>query len=694
MRLDPRARAEIVGKHRADAGGSGMQPQLIEWDHNWDEVQAPLAVLADPVARQYIAGTGWHCYGGQVQAQSVVHDAHPEKDTWFTECSGGQWAPGWPESPPWVVRNPNNGATRHARGVLMNLALDEERLVCTWAAARIAAASHDDSRTGAVTRNLEYYAPAHASRFRAAWRVVRVESTAEVDNLQSVAFRNDDDGSIVLIVCNSVLPPRLSRCYQPAAPSTTRCHARAWSRWCGDREQPTSGPDAARSRWPVACAVRGHGARGGAHGDSPSPPFPLVDEIAARRPAAVAAVAIPDVDIKVVSRQFADHHTAMTTALSTSLLPARRDGAGGRATSAASRRAAGSRTCRASPTASRASVRAWCPTPTTRPPTAAGAVVADADRHRPGHAALPRRHPGPGRRRRGRADPLLGQLRRRRRAHQGRHRRLPDRRMRSEIKDILIRTGIQPGEGLYFDNESQRARHVAALRARLRARAPGAAATSSTPASAAWSNEWAEGFKRGTLATAVVRRLAGRPPEQLAGAADRGPVARGATARRRLRRLRRHLLRHPARLDAGQQGAGLGVHPADDAATASGSSLAFKSQDAFPALLETYDDPFFERADAPSSAARRRACCWRAAAQPHRRPSPCTSRTALPTRWSAPSSTTCSIAARTSALRWRTRSACSSGAPIVERQPSPGARDARDLRCRVFRGEPPSCRWV
>ena len=35
---------------------------------------------------------------------------------------------------------------------------------------------------------------------------------------------------------------------------------------------------------------------------------------------------------------------------------------------------------------------------------------------------------------------------------------------------------------------------------------------------------------------------------------------------------------------------------------------AFKSQDAFPALLETYDDPFFEQ-PWPSWAASRRGCC-------------------------------------------------------------------------------------
>jgi len=205
MRLDARARAELVGKHLGPMlERRGMKPQLIEWDHNWDEAQAPLAVLADPAARPYISGTGWHCYGGQVQAQSVVHEAHPDKDTWFTECSGGQWAPGWPESLPWMVRNLVVGATRPwARGVLMwNLALDENHGPYLGGCKDCRGVVTIDSRSGAVTRNLEYYALAHASRFVRPGEV-RIESTAEVDNLQSVAFRHEDDGSVVLIVCNS-----------------------------------------------------------------------------------------------------------------------------------------------------------------------------------------------------------------------------------------------------------------------------------------------------------------------------------------------------------------------------------------------------------------------------------------------------------------------------------------------------------
>jgi glucosylceramidase len=205
MRLDPPARGELIGRHLGPMiARRGMTPQLIEWDHNWDLPQAPLAVLADPVARPYIAGVAWHCYAGEVQAQSVVHELHPDKDTWFTECSGGEWAPAWSQSLPWVVRNLVIGATRHwARGVLMwNLALDEQHGPHLGGCKDCRGVVTIDSRTGVVTRNLEYYALAHASRFVRPG-AVRIASTAEVGSLQSVAFRHDDDGATVLIVCNS-----------------------------------------------------------------------------------------------------------------------------------------------------------------------------------------------------------------------------------------------------------------------------------------------------------------------------------------------------------------------------------------------------------------------------------------------------------------------------------------------------------
>src|SRR5436189_5609537 len=59
-----------------------------------------------------------------------------------------------------------------------------------------------NSASGGVTRNVEYYALAHASRFvRPGAR--RVESTSGSDGLESVAFRNADDSSKALIVVNT-----------------------------------------------------------------------------------------------------------------------------------------------------------------------------------------------------------------------------------------------------------------------------------------------------------------------------------------------------------------------------------------------------------------------------------------------------------------------------------------------------------
>ena len=204
MRLDPAARAEIIGRHLGPLlARRGLKTQIVEWDHNWDEPQAPLAVLADPVARAHVAGVAWHCYAGAVDVQAQVHAAHPDKDTWFTECSGGEWKPHWPETLPWMMRHVVIGATRGwARGVLMwNLALDERHGPHLGGCKDCRGVVTIDSRTGEVTRNLEYYALGHASRF-VRQGAERIQSTPVVDGVDTVAFRNADDGSIVLVASN------------------------------------------------------------------------------------------------------------------------------------------------------------------------------------------------------------------------------------------------------------------------------------------------------------------------------------------------------------------------------------------------------------------------------------------------------------------------------------------------------------
>src|SRR5438874_10170148 len=210
MRLEPPARARFVGQYLGPLfARRGIGTIILDWDHNWDEYTSPLQVLADSVAPRYIAGIAWHCYGGDVSAQTLVHDAHPEKDAYFTECSGGEWAASFADNLKWFVRTLIIGSTRGwAKGVLLwNLALDEQHGPHTGGCGNCRGVVTINSASRAVTRNVEYYVLAHASRF-ARPGAHRIASTSGIEGLESVAFRNADDGSKALIVVNTAAQQR------------------------------------------------------------------------------------------------------------------------------------------------------------------------------------------------------------------------------------------------------------------------------------------------------------------------------------------------------------------------------------------------------------------------------------------------------------------------------------------------------
>ena len=210
MRLEPPARAQFVGQYLGPLlARSGIQTIILDWDHNWDEYQSPLQVLADSAAPRYIAGVAWHCYGGDVSAQTLVHDAHPEKDTYFTECSGGEWAPNFADNLKWFVSTLMIGSTRGwAKGVILwNLALDENHGPHTGGCGDCRGVVTIASSSGAVTRNVEYYALGHASRFTRPG-AHRIASTTGIAGIETVAFQNAGDGSKVLLAVNTATAPQ------------------------------------------------------------------------------------------------------------------------------------------------------------------------------------------------------------------------------------------------------------------------------------------------------------------------------------------------------------------------------------------------------------------------------------------------------------------------------------------------------
>ena len=205
MRLNAPARARLIGDHLGPLIAARRKgPLIFDWDHNWDKPQEPMAVLSDPAASPHVAAVAWHCYGGDPAAQSTVHEAFPDKDSYMTECSDGTWEPVRSGGLPLQTRQLIVQATRDwARGVLFwNLALDERGGPHAGGCDTCLGVVTIESATGRVSRNNGYYALAHASRFvhRDAYRIA---STATGNGLDNVAFQNTDDGTVVLIVTNT-----------------------------------------------------------------------------------------------------------------------------------------------------------------------------------------------------------------------------------------------------------------------------------------------------------------------------------------------------------------------------------------------------------------------------------------------------------------------------------------------------------
>jgi multiple sugar transport system substrate-binding protein len=345
----------------------------------------------------------------------------------------------------------------------------------------------------------------------------------------------------------------------------------------------------------LACAL-GVGVYGAGHDAVAQAPrrltvaaYPAVDEIVRAALPAWQRVH-PGVDIQVVSRQFADHHTAMTTALSTSVyLPdvmALEVGYVGRFAQG------GGLTDLSRPPYDIGRLRSqYVPYAYDQATARNGAVVAAPGDIGPGtllyrHDVLARAGVTPealtaswagyveaGQRiRAGTGAYLLAHAR--------------------DLKDLLIRVGVAPGEGLYFDSDSgvlvNTPRFVRAFelarevrRGKLDARV------------SAWSNEWSEGFKRGSLATQLSGAwLAGHLSNWLA------PDTRG--------------LWRAAQLPEGAFVAFGGTFfalPRDAVAAMKPLAWelvrlltldpalqmqAFKQHDAFPATVGALNDPFFD----------------------------------------------------------------------------------------------------
>jgi glucosylceramidase len=62
-----------------------ISTKIIIFDHNCDTPDYPITILNDSNAKQYVDGSAFHWYGGNVKAMSYVHDLFTDKNIYFTE---------------------------------------------------------------------------------------------------------------------------------------------------------------------------------------------------------------------------------------------------------------------------------------------------------------------------------------------------------------------------------------------------------------------------------------------------------------------------------------------------------------------------------------------------------------------------------------------------------------------------------
>lgn len=182
---------------------AGLDTEIMLYDHNWDDVDFPLQILSDPAAKNYVSGSAFHCYAGQVEAMSIVHDAHPDKGIYFTECSGGDWSPDFGSNLAWNMENLFVGAPRNwAKNVLLwNLALDEKNGPKNGGCTNCRGVITVNSTNGSVTRNVEYALLGHSAQFVRPG-ACRVETpNTRANGLSQVAYQNVDQ-SFVLVAYN------------------------------------------------------------------------------------------------------------------------------------------------------------------------------------------------------------------------------------------------------------------------------------------------------------------------------------------------------------------------------------------------------------------------------------------------------------------------------------------------------------
>jgi glucosylceramidase len=201
MLMTATEQASFIKNNLATAfAAANITTKIILYDHNCDHPSYPITILNDATAKQYVDGSAFHLYAGNINALSTVHNAHPDKNIYFTEqytSSTGDFA----VDLKFHIKNVIIGSMRNwsKNALEWNLANDPNFGLYTPGGCNVCKGAVTINGSTVQSRNVSYYIVAHASKFVPP-NSIRVASN-EPTNLSNVAFIRPD-GKKVLLVLN------------------------------------------------------------------------------------------------------------------------------------------------------------------------------------------------------------------------------------------------------------------------------------------------------------------------------------------------------------------------------------------------------------------------------------------------------------------------------------------------------------
>jgi len=207
MSMQPYEEAKFIAEFLGPSlQKSGLNTKIMCYDHNWDNPAYPEIVIKE--ADNYVAGTAWHAYGGSHEAMSILHNKFPDKGSWLTEASGGEWVPPFYDAFADQMTHIIRGTRNYAKSIVWwNIALDQNNgpTVLKNSTCRGLVTINTDNKF--IKYNVDYYTMGHISKFVKPG-AFRIESTNIFNDIETAAFKNPD-GSIVLIAYNKLPKDRL-----------------------------------------------------------------------------------------------------------------------------------------------------------------------------------------------------------------------------------------------------------------------------------------------------------------------------------------------------------------------------------------------------------------------------------------------------------------------------------------------------